>query len=189
MICPVAALSGFGVLSRRRVLKLSLSAGGLVVAGGTGGLWALRGRAPAVAGLQVLTLHEYRTLSALAGAAFPGGGVIPVGAASLDLARRLDEILAGEPPWNVGDMKRALLLLEFGPVLFDRRLVTFSNLPAPERLAHFERWGVSGSLVRRQVSTTFRKLLGLLFYDSPAVWPHIGYDGPAIPAGAGEEPR
>ena len=185
----MSVLAGFGVLSRRRVLKLSLSAGGLLVAGGAGALWALRGRAPAVPGLRALAPHEYRTFSALADAAFPGEGVLPVGARSLDLARRLDEFLADEPPWNVDDMKRALLLLELGPVLFDRRLVTFSNLPAAERLAHFERWGVSDSLVRRRVSTAFRKFLGLVFYDSPAVWPHIGYEGPAIPLQAVEEPR
>lgn len=171
----MSALSSLNVLSRRRVLKLSLSAGGLLAMGGAGGLWALRGRAPEVAGLRQLTAHEHRTFAALAEAAFPAG------AGRVDLARAFDTFLADEPPWNVEDLKRALFLLEFGPVIFERRLATFSRLPVAERLAHFERWAVSDSLVRRQVAVAFRKFMCLIFYDTPEVWPHIGYDGPPIP--------
>lgn len=176
----MSRLEGFGVLSRRRFLAASLSAGGLVLMGGGGGLWALRGRAARVDGLRLLSDHEYRTLNALATAAFPRGGAYPAGAADFDLGRFFDGFLADEPPWNQADLRRALLLLEYGPVLFDRRLTTFSQLPEAERLAHFQRWGTSSSPLRRQVSTAFRKFLQLVFYDRPAVWAHIGYDGPLI---------
>ena len=152
-----------------------------MVAGGALGLWTLRGRAPPVAGLRSLTAHEYRTFAALVEAAFPSAGAFPVGASQMDLARTFDGFLADEPPWNVEDFKRALLLLELGPLLFERRLVTFSHLPPTERLAHFERWASSDSVLRRQVAVAFRKFLCLVFYDTPAVWPHIGYGGPPIP--------
>src|SRR4051812_7282241 len=111
------ALSGFSILSRRRLLKLGLGAGGAVLAGGTG-LWALRGGAPAIEGLRILTAQEHRTLASLAEVAIPGS-------ASAGLAKLFDGFLADEPEWNVTDLKRALLLLEFGPLLFDRRLATF----------------------------------------------------------------
>ena len=171
---------GFEFLSRRRWLKLTLGAGGFLLMGGAGGLWALRGSAPHVRGLALLTDHEYRTLAALARALFPPGGPIPVGASTMDLARAFDRFLADEPSWNQTDLRNALFLLEYGPVIFERRAVTFSHLSDAERLRHFERWAESDDLMRRQVAVAFRKFLALVFYDRPEVWPHIGYDGPLI---------
>ena len=49
------------------------------------------------------------------------------------------------------------------------------DLEEAERLAHFERWGTSDELLRRQVSVAFRKFLSLVFYDREEVWPEIGY--------------
>jgi hypothetical protein len=170
----------FAIVSRRRFLRLSLAAGAFVLLGG-GGAWLLarRGRAP---GMIELTDREHRTLAQLARALFPDGGAFPVGASDVDLARAFDAFLADEPEWNREDLSRALFLLEVGPVVFERRLRTFSGLPEEERLAHFQGWA-EGGLLRRQVATAFRRFLALVFYDTPAVWPHIGYDGPGV-AGA-----
>lgn len=170
----------FSAVSRRQVLKYSLGIGGFLLMGGAGGLLALRGRAPRVDGLRCLTAHEYRTLAALADAIFPAGGAFPVGARDTDLGRRVDAFLADEPPWNQRDLKRALFLLEYGPVLFDQRLATFSHLGEDERAAHIARWAEGDSAVRRQAALAFRRLLALLFYDRPEVWSGIGYDGPYV---------
>jgi hypothetical protein len=168
---------GFPVFTRRRFLSAVLAGGGLTLFGG-GALFALRGRAPHVDGLRVLSDHEYRTLSRLATALFPEGGAFPEGAAGADLARIFDGFLEGEPAWNRRDLGNALLLLELGPVVFEGRLATFSHLDDAERLAHFERWRESESIVRRQAATAFHKFLSTVFYDRPLVWPRIGYDGP-----------
>jgi len=165
--------SGFSVLSRRRFLRWSLGAGALASAS-LGGLFALRGRAPHVAGLAVLSAHEYRTLVHLAQALFPGAN----GVDEVDLALQFDRFLADEPAWNRSDLKRALFLLEYGPVLFDRRLSTFSYLSPEERVAHFAAWASSDSPTRRQVSVAFRRFLALAYYDRPEAWMEIGYDGP-----------
>jgi hypothetical protein len=170
---------GFSILSRRRFLRVSLAAGGVLLAGGAG-VAALLGGAPPVRGLRALSDREFRTVAQLARAAFPDGAVFPPGASAVDLARAFDVFLADEPEWNRKDLRSALLLLELGPILFERRLRTFSRLSPEEALAHFERWS-EGGLLRRQVSTAFRRFLSLVFYDSPAVWPHIGYDGPVRP--------
>jgi hypothetical protein len=174
----------FAFLSRRRFLKVALGAG-VVVAGGGAGLVALRGTAPDVAGLGVLSAHEYRTLTLLAHALLPRGGAFEHGAEDLDLAREFDAFLAGEPEANVTDLKRGLLLLEYGPLLFEGRLTTFSRLDAGARLAHWEGWAASGLLLRRQVSLAFRRFLTLVFYDHPAAWAGIGYPGPSF-AGGGQ---
>ncbi len=168
----LGALDGFSILSRRRLLKAALGAGGALAMGG-GGLLALRGGAASVDGLRTLSVHEFRTLSRLAEVVVPGG-------AAADLARAFDGYLADEPPWNVGDLKNALFLLEFGPVFFDHGLTTFSNLEPAARLAHFNGWPVADSELRRVVATAFRRFLFLVFYDSPDAWPRIGYDGPLI---------
>lgn len=169
------------IFSRRRFLRVILGAGAgsAALVGGAAALFSLRGRAPAVAGLRCLSDHEYRTMRQLALALFPGEGGFPVGAEGMDLARSFDAFLADEPEWNRDDLKKGLFLLEYGPVIFERRLVTFSHLPAAERLAHFERWS-EGGLVRRQLALALRRFLSLVFYDRPEVWPHLGYDGPLV---------
>lgn len=166
------ALEGFSVLSRRRWLRVCLGIAGAAAAGG-GGLVAMRGGAPAVEGLRVLSAHEHKTLTALVSALFPDDGPFP--STSAELPRAFDGFLEGEDEDRRADLKRALLLLEYGPVVFERRPHTFSNLPVAERLAHFERWTTSDSLVRRQVALAFRKFLCVVFYDRPELWPSIGY--------------
>jgi hypothetical protein len=173
--------TGFAIFSRRRLLRGSLTAGGFLLMGGAG-LWALRGRAPQVDKLRCLTDHEYRTLAALTRALFPHGGAFAMGAEDAGLERAFDTFLADEPEWNRADLKRALFLLEYGPVIFDRRLRTFSNLSEEERLAHFQSWSESRTLVRRQAALAFRKFLTLVFYDQPGAWPALGYGGPIVGA-------
>jgi hypothetical protein len=170
-------LPWFRVLSRRRFLKWGLTGAGAVVAAG-GGLFGLRGCAPSVDGLRTLSDHEYRTMAAIADAIIPPGGAFALGAAECDLARAFDTYLADEPAANVRDLKRALLLVEFGPVVFDLRAATFSNLSPEERRAHWDGWGASESEVRRQVAVAFRRFVALVFYDRPEAWAALGYPGP-----------
>jgi hypothetical protein len=177
MGAPAAA--SFAFLTRRRVLALGAGAVGVLLVGGLG-LDRLRGMAPAVAGLRVLDVHEYRTLDLVATAILPSGGPFALGAENADLARAFDGYLADEPPENVEKLRRAILLLEYGPVLFEHRLVTFSNLSPEERLAHYRSWAESEVPVRRQVAVAFRKFMTLVFYDRPEVWPFIHYPGPSL---------
>lgn len=169
----------FGFLTRRRVLQLGLGASAATLVGG-GGLYLLRGSAPAVQGLKRLSAQGYRTLLALAATHIPAGGPFPPGAAAADLARAFDTYLADEPEEHVADVNRALTLVEYGPLLFDHRLRTFCNLQPAEQLTHWMSWGQSESLLRRQIWWGFAKFFGLVFYDTPAVWPHLGYPGPSL---------
>jgi hypothetical protein len=169
----------FAFLTPRTLLKHGLGALAVPAAGVTG-LLGLRGCAPDIDGLLVLGDHGYRTFSALARLHIPRGGPFAEGADDFDLARAFDAYLSGEPEDNVRDLTRALHLIELGPVVFDHRLATFSNLPHDEQDAHWRSWGVSERLVQRQVAVAFRKFLALVFYDQPAVWPHIGYPGPSL---------
>ena len=93
---------------------------------------ALRGSAPSVDGLLVLDAHEYRTLQSLVEVMLPKTDAIPVDAAPMDLPRAFDGFLANEPRQSVKDLQKALLLIEFGPLLFDKRLSSFSRLEPME---------------------------------------------------------
>lgn len=175
-----AAEGLFSFLSRRRFLKASLVAGGAILGVGGGALVVLRGSAPSVDGLRVLDAHEYRTLQSLVEVVLPKTDAIPVDAAPMDLPRAFDDFLANEPKQGVKDLQKALLLIEFGPLLFDKKLSSFSRLEPAERAAHWEQWALSDNLVRRQVSVAMRKFFNLVYFDQPAVWPHIGYPGPSM---------
>lgn len=166
-------------ITRRKVLWMGIGISATLLAG-VGGLAVLRGSAPRVPGLRALSAQEYRTLAAVARTHLPAGGPIAPGADALHLARAFDTYLADEPDEVQADVRHALALLEFGPVLFERRAVTFSNLAAAEQLAHWKRWLESSSLMRRQIAWTLKKYLSLVFYDNPAVWPAIGYPGPSF---------
>ncbi len=166
-------------LSRRRFLKVALAGGGVLLGTAGGGL-ALRGCAPDVDGLRLLDAQAYRTLSRLVEVMFPASALIPVDAQAFDLPRLFDGWLADEPEALQGDLKTALTLVEFGPILFEARLHTFSNLPPAERAAHWQGWGHSRLALRRQVSLGLRKFFNLVFFDRPEVWPHIGYPGPSL---------
>lgn len=173
---PEPGSGPFAFLGRRRFLKYGLLGGGLVLGGVSGGLLALRGAAPDVAGLEVLSAHQYNTLRLIAEATY-GDASFPMDLEAWDLPRAFDEFLVGEPEQNVDDLSMALTLIEFGPLLYDHRAMVFWRLSAAERLEHWRAWAVSDDLLRRQVSRAFQKFLNLVVYDRPEVWPHLGYDG------------
>jgi len=178
----------FGFLSRRRFLKASLVAGGAILGVGGGGLLALRGRAPSVDGLRVLDDHEYQTLQSLVQIMLPTTDEIPIDVASMDLPRAFDAFLTGEPEHNVKDLRKALVLVEFGPLVFDKKITTFSRLPVDERTVHWNSWGTSDRLLQRQVSIAMRKFFNLVYFDHEKVWPYIGYPGPSLKRQRGVTP-
>lgn len=178
----------FSFLSRRRFLTVSLVAGGAALGIGGGGLLALRGRAPKIEGLRVLDAHEYRTLQSLVEVMLPKSDAIPIDAAPMDLPRAFDDFLADEPEHNIKDLQKALALIEFGPLVFDKRVTTFSRLDVDERTVHWDAWALSDSLLRRQVSIAMRKFFNLVYFDHEAVWPYIGYPGPSMKRARGAKP-
>ena len=171
--------SSFDFLSRRRFIQIGLGAGAALLALGAGG-FALRGRATGPRGLRILSAHDHRTLSTLARAMIPSGGAFEMGAEDRELAKSFDDFLVDEPDEVVRDLRRALVLVEFGPLLFAGRLSTFSHLDPAEAERHWESWATSRLLLRRQIAIAFRKFLMLVFYDHPDVWPSIGYPPPTF---------
>ena len=165
-------------LSRRRFLWAGLGlVGGVALLGG--GVFVARIPSVAeVSGLKVLSPREYAITAAIARTLFPEGGEYPAGADTFDLARSFDTFLADEPFENVRDLRRALQLVEVGPLLFGLSWTPFSGLSDEARAEHWSGWENSSLLMRRQVSLVFRKFFAMVFYDRPELWGELGYDGP-----------
>jgi hypothetical protein len=136
----------------------------------------------------VLDAHEYRTLQSLVEVMLPKTDAIPIDAASMDLPREFDGFLSDEPEQNVEDLRKALVLVEFGPLVFDKKLTTFSRLGVGERTAHWNEWAFSDNVLRRQVSIAMRKFFNVVYFDKEQVWPHIGYPGPSMKRTPGVTP-
>lgn len=166
-------------MNRRRFLKLGLTGATLAVGAGLGLRWLTGGSAPEIAGLQVLSARQYRTFQAVATTHLPQGGPFPQGAQDFDFARLFDGFLHVQPAADQREACLALDLVEAGPVLFDRGTTTFSHLDDAARLRHWQTWGSSENAMRREVFGSLSRFLGMAFYDQPAVWPAIGYQGPS----------
>lgn len=165
--------------TRRNFLLLGASATALGV-GALATLGYLRGHAPEVTGLQILSPHQFRTFAQLANVQIPRGGPFPQGAADFDLPRLFDQFLRDQPEKEQRDVGIALNLLELGPVLFEQNAQTFSHLPPTQQLTHWTNWGLASQDFRRETFWAFNRFIGMAFYDNPQVWPHLGYAGPSF---------
>lgn len=185
------------LIDRRRFVRILGGAAGLVGLFGVG-LVGVEGTRAGLSGPSHLSPRLRRAFLALAETHFPatedgpsdGAASVdgrPGGAAS-DLLDAFERYLAGAHPDDVRDLRRGLLLLEFGPLLFAGRLRTFSGSSPTQRLDHWRDWMESPVLLRRQVATAFRRFLATVYFDRPEVWPRIGYPGPQAVAARKMEP-
>ena len=69
-----------------------------------------------------------------------------------------------------------LLLLEFGPILYMRRLKRFSKMKLEDREKYVAGWVDSKSALRRDLIKGVKGLALVAFYSHPQVMDHIGYD-------------
>lgn len=166
----------FGVpITRRGFLKRGL--GGAVALGAAGLLPAGCAKYPAApAGLLVLSAKEYAVLNAAA--------VIYVGAdpsqEGLDVAGFFDGVLSGQRTWVQKQVKQALALFEFGPLLFAFTPKSFTRLDRAAQAAYVDGWAQSGIAFRRTVHWAIRQICLSSYYLQSGAWKAIHYEGPWI---------
>jgi hypothetical protein len=166
--------------TRRRVLGAGLLAGGGLTGAAFLGLSRLRGVAPAVPGLVVLSAAQHRTMTLVARTHVPPGGPFGWSAADVDVAGLFDRFLADQPEGEQREARIALDLVELGPLLFDRRWVTFAGLDDAGRLEHWRSWSVAPQASRRAIWWSLARFTGMSVYDQPGAWAHVGYGGPSF---------
>ena len=168
-------------LSRRSVLKRGLVGGALLAAGGAGFL-AFRGGAsvPLPAdGLQVFTPGQFAVLDAVSRRMVrPRHGWPTVD--EIGVARAADRIAAQVEPSAQKELRQLLGLFENGLAgfLFGARTRPFTRLDGAEQDRVLAEWRDSRLAVRRTGYAALRTLVLAGYYQSPSVWPAVGYPGP-----------
>lgn len=69
-----------------------------------------------------------------------------------------------------------LVLLEFGPILYMRKLQRFTGMSFEEREAYVASWVDSKNAMRRDLIKGVKGLVMVSFYSNPQVMERIGYD-------------
>ena len=168
---------------RRRFLQTSLAGSAVLLAAAA--LPAGCGRdEPVPKGLLALAPGEYLTFAAVAARILPEGGAFAPGAATVDVPRRVDRLVAalGGDEWL--RIKRALRVFGYAPLLSLRRK-SFRGLDPAEQDRILQAWHSSRRAFRLEVFETLKSLTMIAFYNSHAGRDALGLGPPACrPKGA-----
>ena len=189
------------VLSRRSLVKRGLLGGALLAAGGAGFLALRNGATVAVPadGLLVFTPAQFAVLDAVARRMVrPRSGWPTV--EQVGVARAADRIAARVEASAQKELQQLLGLFDNGLAgfLFGGWTRPFTRLEGPEQDAVLAEWRDSRIAVRRTGYAALRTLVIAAYYQSPSIWPAVGYggppgifaDGPSLPEWrGGGEPR
>lgn len=175
-------MRGLVPLSRRGFLKVGVAgAAGAVVLGVAGRFLLGGGDYEEIAGGErprVLSVQELAVLTMLADTVVsPADKAVNV--IDTRTAARIDLELSKAGGRIVDDVKSALKLIEYGPVL-DLKLNRFTNLTREERALYIEGLSRSSKPMFRSAYTGLRTLCMIFYYTDPRAWRRIGYGGPLV---------
>lgn len=167
-------------LSRRAFVGLGLAGGAALALGGVGlGLQPTVTRPPQVP-LRALSPRAFSVLAAVADRVCPGGGAAP-SARQVQVAEKVDALLASSPPTFRADIEQALLLFEnaLPGLLLDGRVRPFTASSPDDQDAALRAWQTSSIGLRRQVYKGVRGLVVAAYFGSPETYAGAsGYAGP-----------
>jgi hypothetical protein len=136
--------------------------------------------APAVA-LRVLSAGDAATLAAIAERmTFTGDPEMPR-FSQTDGLRTIDTALLQVPGDVAAQLHWALLLFDYGPLLFLLRLSRFTGLEAEAQDHYLAAWQHSRFGLLRLAFDAFKNLSFLGYYAQDATWKGIHYAGPWVP--------
>jgi hypothetical protein len=163
-------------MNRRGFLKTTLW-GGIVLAGaGTGlALWPGEIKAKPTRALRVVDERQFAVLAAVAARTVAAPGRDPV-----EIAHRVDELMALQVPEAKADFKKLLGLFDnaLAGLVFDGRPKPFTRLSPEGQDAALIAWRESRVDQRRRGYQVLRKLTQAAWYGPPAGWEVTGYPGP-----------
>ena len=92
----------------------------------------------------------------------------------------LDAVLASMDTSLVDELRLALRLVDYWPLIFEFRFCRFRSLSAEAQDRSLEGWRSSRIETRRRVFYALRNLSLLGYWSQDETWPLIGYPGPWI---------
>lgn len=129
--------------------------------------------------LKLLSQLEYRILSAVVHRIVPSVKDF----SSLDIAWKVDIVLAGVSKRMGQEYKLLLIVFEFGTLIFGPSFKRFTQMSEAEQDRYLSHWAHSRlSFKRMGFQVLKRSVLGA-YYGSRRVWPRIGYGGPWLKRG------
>ncbi len=168
-------------LSRRSLLKTGLIGIAVVTVGSVGlALQPTRAGKAAKSKLLVLNAQEYAVLTAIADRLCPPLGEGAPGAKALDVAGKVDALLAGAEADGKQGLKMLLRVFESGltGAVFFERVRPFTQLSGEDQDRVLSKWRDSKIGFRRTVFRALSSLVGALYYGDERTWKRIGYPGP-----------
>lgn len=168
--------AGLDSLSRRDFLRRSAwlaaaAAGGRVVTACTPGAKEIHGAALSASNLTIL--------AAVADAIIPRGGAFALGAADVNVAARLDLVLAQDDAVVQEQVSGALLVIEWLALPWQGG--RFTRLGEADRAAFWQKLLDSRVPILRRAAMGLARGVNFAFYTAEPVWPLLGYDGPLVP--------
>jgi hypothetical protein len=157
------------MFSRRSLLLSGTAAASLTALGVP--ISVLPGAAP---GFRLLSAGEIALVVAIGGAFFPPGSSMGVSAADVDLPLLVDTLLAEELDPVVQPVFRYLLRAVEAGTLASRG-ATFTSLSLEEQRDVLSTWSDPGILPRRLAYDGLKSVLGMAFFNAPAVMDRLGW--------------
>ncbi len=168
-------------VSRRGFLKVGAATTAALIGGGALAGCMTSSAPPDLVGNErpeVLTEGELATLVALADRVIAQADGTP-SARETRTARRVDRELVFSDGLLTADVRAALSLIEYGPIL-DLRLGRFTRLDSTEQDAYLRSCAASTWKLRRNAYNGLRFLCLFFYYSDARTWPSIGYGGTMV---------
>lgn len=173
-----------GLLSRRGLLKTGVVGATILAIAGPLALLSRAGRSPRKPrrALVALSLYEHEIFAAAAARLIAGDATDWPSADDLDVAGKLDSLIARLHPRATRDFRRVLHVFESaltGLVATGspRTFTTSSPLDQDSRL---QAWRHSRVALFRSGYQAMKRLSHAIYYSAPEVYPHVGYPGPPV---------
>ncbi len=173
-------------LSRRRFLRSSLWLGAGITTLAVGGLALLRrsplDKLPLPQGIKLLSAAHYHLLAKLARVMLPVGGTTLPLPEQVDVAGKVDQLLAGVRPDIRAQLFAGFTLFDNLSLLAGGHLGRFVDLPDDAAAAYVDRWMNSSLYPLRAVASAAGRLVKTGYWTHHETWAALGYAGPVTRA-------
>jgi hypothetical protein len=172
--------AGIPALSRRSFLRYT------AITAGLGTLARIRGvpvaEATTVAAqLQIFSERQARVLAAIVERMVDSGDPSMPAVSDTRAVEIIDHTLTHVDESVQTQLQWLLTLFQYGPVLFDMRLATFTSMTPEDQDAYIRGWARSRFETRRLAFRALKNLAMLGYYSDDATWAGIHYTGPWAP--------
>lgn len=164
------------MLSRREFIKKSILANLFLW---STGLFVQGCKKKILNNFKFLSEDEVNLLRIFSLRLIPAGGDIPLSAEDVNLVEKIDSALYIEEKDIQKQFSGALFIFEYAPLL-SFKFKKFSSLTESEQITIMKSWSQSRWLIKRTIFNAMKDLCMFMYYTTPGVWVHIGYEGPLI---------